>query len=70
MEDPTRTLRGMALGAGNAPKAPVKIPALSEVRHGPCAVEAVERTKKREGRHGAVEEARVGLAECVACKDA
>ena len=65
-----RTLRGVALGASYASKAPVKVAACLEVRDGACAVEAVERVEEREGRYGAVEEARVGLSECVACKDA
>jgi hypothetical protein len=65
-----RTLRGVALGAGDAPKAPVKVTARLEVRDGARAVEAVERAEERKSRHGAVEEARIGLAKCVACKDA
>ena len=64
-----RTLRGVALSAGYAPKAPVKVAARLEVRDGARMVETVERAEEREGRYGAVEEARVGLAECVACKD-
>ena len=65
-----RTLRGVALGASYAPKTPVKVAARLEVCDGTCAVEAVERAEEREGRYGAVEEARIGLAKCVACKDA
>ena len=60
----------MALGASDAPKAPVKIAARGEVRHGARAVEPVERAEQRQCGHGAVEEARVGLAERVASKDA
>jgi hypothetical protein len=63
-------LRGVALGAGDAPKAPVKVTARLEVRDAAHAVEAVERTEERRSRDGAVEDARVSLAECVACKDA
>jgi hypothetical protein len=60
----------VALGTGDAPKAPVKIAACGEVLHGARAIEPVERAEQRQRGHGAVEEARVGLAERVAGKDA
>jgi hypothetical protein len=60
----------VALGTGDAPKNPVEIAARGEVLHCARAIEAVERAKQRQCGHGAVEEARVGLAERVACKDA
>ena len=60
----------MALGAGDAAKATVKVAARGEVGHGPGAIESVERVEEGEGRDGAVEEARVCLAEGVACEDA
>jgi len=63
-------LRGVALGTGDAPKSPVKVTARSEVRHGARAIEPVERAEQRQGGHGAVQEARVRLAERVARKDA
>ena len=65
---PKRTLRGMALGTCDAPKSPVKVTACSEIRHGARAVEAVKRAEKGEGGHGTVDEARIGLAECIACE--
>ena len=40
---------GVALGTGDAPKAPVKIAARGKVRHGARAIEAVERAEEREG---------------------
>ena len=60
----------VTLGAGDATKATVKVAAGSEVGYGPRAIESVERAEEGEGRDGAVEEARVGLAEGVACEDA
>lgn len=60
----------MALGAGDAPKAAVKVAARGEVGDGACAVEPVERAEEGQRGHGAVEEARVRLAKGVARKDA
>ena len=59
-------MRGVALCAGDAPKPPIKIAARSEVRHGARVVKAVECAEERESGHGAIEEARICLAECVA----
>lgn len=65
-----QTLRCVTLGAGDAAKATVKIAARGEVGHGSSAIESGERAEEGEGRDGAVEEARVCLAEGVACEDA
>lgn len=64
------TLCGVRLRASDAPKAAVKVAARGEVRDGARAIEAVERTEEGQRRHGAVYEARVCLAEGVACEDA
>ena len=60
----------MALGAGDAPKAAVKVAARGEVGDRARAVEPVERAEEGERGDGAVEEARVRLAKGVARKDA
>jgi hypothetical protein len=65
-----RTLCGVALGAGDAPKAAVKVAARDEVGDRARAVEPVERAEEGQRGHGAVEEARVRLAKGVARKDA
>ena len=60
----------MALGAGDAPKAAVKVAARGEVGDRARAVEPVEGAEEGQRGDGAVEEARVRLAKGVACKDA
>lgn len=40
-------MRRVALGARDAPKAPVEIAARGEVRHGARAIEPVERAEQR-----------------------
>jgi hypothetical protein len=68
-EREAHTLCGVALGAGDTPKAPVKVAARGEIRDSTRAIEAVERAEEGQRGYGAVDEARVCLAECVACED-
>ena len=55
-------MHSVTLGAGNAPKAAVKIPALHKVHDSLVPVELVERGD------GAIENVRVKLADCVPCE--